>query len=103
MLQKKKTKSIFKVRNLKSPRVIKTHLALDMLPNQACVFIGFIHLLNQVKVLNAWVPCAFDNLSEYHFQSTGVGEESESDICDKKSKRCSGMLFSPPHVPTKIH
>ena len=39
MLQKMKTKSIFKVRNLKSPRVIKTHLALDMLPNQACVFI----------------------------------------------------------------
>ena len=34
-----KTKSTFKVRNLKSPRVIKTHLALDMLPNQACVFI----------------------------------------------------------------
>ena len=100
-----KTKSTFKVRNLKSPRVIKTHLALDMLPNQACVFIVLFFLLKQVKVLNARVPCAFDNLSQNHFQykSTGVGEESESDICDKKSKRCSGMLFSPPHVPTKIH
>ena len=155
-----KTKSIFKVRNLKSPRVIKTHLALEMLPKQACVFIVFflslfefcifyfcvcvclaislylchqiliqnqteiwprfwrslkfllpllnwndsvccnmwvhtpvscaaIHnwfkanffwqilakfcdddseVLNHVKVLNAWVPCAFDNLSEYPFQ-----------------------------------
>ena len=42
MLQKMKTKSIFKVRNLKSPRVIKTHLALDMLPTQACIVIVFI-------------------------------------------------------------
>ena len=41
-----KTKSIFKVRNLKSPRVIKTHLALDMLPKQACVSVFILSLFD---------------------------------------------------------
>ena len=72
--------SLNQVRNLMSPRVIKTHLSIDMLPKQ-------VHLTKQIDIYSFRNYIVFHM---YNIKCKGVAEESESNICDKEPQRCCG-------------
>ena len=61
--------------------MIKTHLSIDMLPEQ-------VHFSKQQMNISAFEIVYYFKARSCKFK--GVAEESENNICDKEPQRCCG-------------
>ena len=74
--------SLKNVEELESPRIIKTHLSMEMLPRQVIV------KMKSMSISSLW---------------TGDGKKSKTDLRDKEPERCRCVLFQPLEGTQNIH